>query len=515
MRKGTASRGFRLAAAALGALLAIPAAAAATWSIVMVNRKTGEVAIGCATCLEGLDLEVYVPVMLTGVGGACAQSRIDGNGANRIYIRDRMLEGRAPSAIISELAGIDPQHQWRQYGIADLRGRRQTFTGNRAGAWAGGVEGRVGSIYYAIQGNVLAGSKVVTECEAAMKDTKGDLAEKLMAAMEAAHRVGGDGRCSCDPFVPDGCGSPPPGFDPDSDKSSHIGFMMISRIGDVDGDCNAAVGCANGTYYMNLNVANQDRDDPDPVVQLRGLFDDWRESWRGRPDHILSTAAWSEPSVPGNGTREVTLTVVLHDWESNALGHGGAAVTVSHSPASAGLSTLGPVTDVGDGSYTIPVVAGVGQGTDEFEIVVDDGAGPVTLYPFPTLPHTPTLTADLASIPAGAGGTVSFELSGPDTPPRDYLLLCTLSGTSPGMQVGSVVIPLNLDAVVIGSYLCRNSSLLVNTDATLAADGTSWAQFVVAPGLLDALVGLQLDFAYFTRDPVTFASNPVPLVIDP
>jgi hypothetical protein len=516
MKLQKSPRLVRSALLALATLVALPAAADATWSIVLVDRNTGEVAIGCATCLEGLDLEIYTPVILTGIGAANAQSQIDSNGANRRYIWDKMQEGIAPIGILAVLAAIDHGHQNRQYGIVDLRGRKQSFTGVNCGAWAGGVAGRDGSIFYAIQGNVLVGQKVVDDCEIAITDTDGDLAEKLMAAMEAAQVVGGDGRCSCDPADADSCGAPPPNYDPATDKSAHVGFMILARIGDIDGDCDATVGCANGVYYMNLNVTQGYQADPDPVIQLRGLFDTWRDSWRGRPDHILSTATLDAVELPGNGTATTTLTLVMNDWEANAIGHGGAAVTVDHSKNSAGLSTIGTPVDLGDGSYTVEITAGAGQGDDEYEIVVDDGEGPVTLYPFPKLSHTATLKADLASISASAGGTVNFELLGPEkTPPPPYLLLATASGTSPGMLFGDLIVPLNLDALVFISYILKNTTTFVNTDSTLLPDGTSTAQFVVQPGELLPLVGYELDFAYFKHTPVSFTSNFVPLVVDP
>ena len=510
------SRCFRNVVLAAAAAIALPSAAFATWSIVLIDKNTGEVAIGCATCLEGLDLEVYVPVMLTGVGGACAQSSIDSNGHNRRLIWDELLKGTAPKDILTLLRNSDPSHQSRQYGIVDLLSRRATFTGRNCGAWAGGVVGSVDSIAYAIQGNVLTGQPVVDAAQTAVIGTVGDLAEKLMAAMEAAHDYGGDGRCSCDPNDPDRCGSPPGGWDPDTGKSAHIGFMMVSRIGDIDGDCNAGVGCANGSYYMNLNIANQHQSDPDPVVQLREKFDEWRDSWRGRPDHVLSTATLSRKRVPGNGTRPVTLTIVLNDWENHPVGHGGAAVTVEHSVDSAGLSTIGTPVDNGDGSYTVEITAGAGQGIDEFEIVADDGLGPVTLYPFPTLTLDDTLKSDATSISAAAGGTVNFDLTGPeDTPPPLYLLLGSSSGTTPGMDLGGVIVPLNLDDVVILSYELRNTTTLVNTDGVLLPDGSASAQLVAEPDEFDPIIGWQLAFAFFTHDPVTFASNPVLLTIDP
>jgi hypothetical protein len=517
LRNLLASRIARPVVLAAVFAVGLPSIARATWSILIVDTSTGEVAIGSATCLSGLDLETLTPVMLVGVGGACAQSQIDSSGRNRGYIHDQLLLGTAPADIITGLSHRDRFHQSRQYGIVDLQDRAATFTGNQDGAWAGGVTGSIGTIVYAIQGNVLTGKPVIDDAEAALRNATGDLADRLMAAMDAARDDGGDGRCSCNPSAPNSCGSPPPGFDPDNgDKSAHIGFMMISRIGDTDGGCDATKGCASGTYYMNLNVAFAKVSDDDPVNQLDSKFTDWRNSWIGRPDHIRSTKTLTETSVPGNGTHAVTMMLTMNDRQQTPVGHGGATVTVSHSSKSAGLATIGDPIDHGDGTYEVLLTAGAGQGTDEFQIVVDDGQGPVTLYPFPTLVQTDTLTAGQPSISASAGGTTHFTLSGPEeVPPPPYLLVCSASGTSPGMLMGSVVVPLNLDAVVLASYTLKDSTTFVNTDANLQLDGSSTADFHVEPDELTPLVGTDLAFAYFTHSPVTFASNPVLLSVDP
>ena len=508
-------RSLRSLALSAAVLTGLTATAQATWSIVLVDTATGEVAIGCATCLEGLDLEIYVPVVLAGVGGACAQSSIDTTGRNRRYIWDELQKGTSPKDILTGLAGLDSSHQSRQYGIVDMKGRRITFTGSQCGAWAGGVAGKRGTIIYAIQGNVLTGQPVISDAEDAIRNTDGDLAERLMAGMEAAQADGGDGRCSCDPAAPTRCGSPPAGFDPDTDKSAHIGFMLVTRVGDLDGVCNRIDGCSNGSYYMDLNVANQNASDPDPVIQLRDLFDDWRATWVGRPDHIKSTKILDVPSLPANGTRQATLTVDLRDWQDLAVGHGGASITVRHAPNSAGSSAIGAPQDHGDGTYSIPLTAGLASGTDEFEVVVDDGLGPVTLYPNPTLVVAPALTASAASISASAGATIDFALTGPDaSPPAAYLLLCSASGTVPGLDLGHVNLPLNYDTVLIASYVLRNTEVFVSTDGVLALDATAAAQLVVDPDELTPLVGGSLAFAFFTHDPVTFASPPLLLAID-
>jgi len=226
----------QVAGLALAGATALAAGQArATWSIVLIDTRTGEVAVGSATCLFGFDLRANTPVLLPMIGGGAAQSAIDADGTNRVYIREGLLDGVTPSAIITGLSGFDSGHQTHQYGIADTRGGTTTFTGTSAAAWAGGVTGAIsqpgGDIIYAIQGNILTGSPVVLVAENAIRTTEGDIATRLMAGMEAARSMGGDGRCSCS-SGPTACGSPP---NVPWQLSAGIAYMLIGRDGDREG----------------------------------------------------------------------------------------------------------------------------------------------------------------------------------------------------------------------------------------------------------------------------------------
>jgi hypothetical protein len=242
---------------AVAALALVAGSATATWSIVLINTRTGEVGVASATCLQNFDLRANTPVLLCGVGAATAQSFVDATGQNRVLIRDRLLSGVDPAQILNELSAFDSGHQTRQYGIADVRGRTLTFSGTGANAWAGGRTGRIGDLVYAVQGNILTGPPVVDLAVDAIISTSGDLPAKLMASMEAARAMGGDGRCSC-ASGPTNCGSPPPTFT----KSAHIAYLMVSRFGDLDtslgiyraGSQNAAVGIVPGTSTASVRV---------------------------------------------------------------------------------------------------------------------------------------------------------------------------------------------------------------------------------------------------------------------
>jgi uncharacterized Ntn-hydrolase superfamily protein len=229
--------------------LASPATVHATWSIILVDVRTGEIAVGSATCLTGFDLRANTPVILTGIGAATAQSSVDTNGFNRATIRDAFAAFQPPTQILQRLASSDASHQSRQYGLLDTLARPLTFTGNLAGPWAGGITGRVGDIAYAVQGNVLTGPCVVDQAIQAALATATDLPGKLMAAMEAARAAGGDGRCSCTPDGADACGCPPSTFT----KSSHIAYMLVARANDRDG-CDGLY--RGSTAFSTLAIAD-------------------------------------------------------------------------------------------------------------------------------------------------------------------------------------------------------------------------------------------------------------------
>ncbi len=231
------------------AFLILAPQALATWSIVVMNTRTGEVGVASATCIANLNLARYVPLILVGEGAAAAQSAIDTSAINRGRIWNAMLAGEPPQVILDLLEAADGWHQTRQYGIVNRFGAPVTFTGTQAGQAHFGVAGSVGDYTYAIQGNVLTDPAVILAAEQAFRSSPGDMAERIMQGMQAARALGGDGRCSCSPSAPTSCGAPPASFT----HSAYIGVVIVARPGDTDGTCPAAVGCAGGEYYLNLN----------------------------------------------------------------------------------------------------------------------------------------------------------------------------------------------------------------------------------------------------------------------
>ncbi len=370
----------RLVLAFLLGLVLLTAPAAATWSILIINLATGEIAIGIATCLVGFDLKPNTIVVVPGYGVAAAQSFV-GPQSLRELIRTGFLNGTPTSVILTQLGIADPGHQSRQYGIASITGGVITFTGTGAGAWAGGVTGQTGQFVYAIQGNVLTGQPVVTAAESALIATIGTIGDKLMAAMDAARVMGGDGRCSCSPSAPTSCGAPPANFT----KSSHIGLMVVSRPSDLDAPCNGLYGCGAGTYWLDLNIANQPATAVDPVIQLQALYNTWKANQVGRPDHYQSTVTMSSNTLRANGLDTVTGTVVLRNEQGVPLGNALPVTVGLRLGSTVSGITFGPVTPQGNGSYTFTMQGNFDAGQAVLDVAVTDAFGRVGIWPQPSV----------------------------------------------------------------------------------------------------------------------------------
>ena len=393
---------LRLVLAFLLAFVGFVAPAAATWSILIVNLATGEIAVGIATCLTGFDLKPNTVVVVPGYGVAAAQSFV-GPLSLRELIRTGLLNGTPVSAILAQLAAADgPGHQSRQYGIASLVGGEITFTGSGAGAWAGGLTGQIGSLRYTIQGNVLTGQAVNLAAEQAILTTPGSIGDKLMAAMDAARLMGGDGRCSCNVNAPTACGAPPASFT----KSSHIGLMIWSRPSDLDLPCTSAAGCGAGSYWMDLNVANQTATAPDPVLQLQTLYSNWKQSQIGRPDHYQSTVTLSANTLRANGVDTVTGTVVLRDAQGNPLGNTRPVTVALRAGSTATGVTFSPVTPAPNGAYTFTMQGNLGAGTAIVDVATTDAVGRVGVWPQPVVQVTDLFGACGAGAVPGLGSAV-------------------------------------------------------------------------------------------------------------
>jgi hypothetical protein len=263
----------RLLIAGLALVAAAPTALSATWSIVAVDRETGRLVIASATCVpqaalrnfpsEGLwDVQAIV---VPGRGVAAAQAAVDRTRESQMLIRRELAAGTDPDRILTLLME-DPAREGRQFGIVDLEGRSAGFSGARNGAASLSVQGAVRGtgIHVSIQGNLLASDAVVLDAMAAFLSAGGTLEDRVMAAMEAADRAGGDARCICTtPPVPDA---------PCSHRTAHVAYILAADPDDRPDPEHHA----RGEWSLFLHVTDEDiapEENANPVTTLRLRYD--------------------------------------------------------------------------------------------------------------------------------------------------------------------------------------------------------------------------------------------------
>ncbi len=168
----------------------------------------------------------------------------------------------------------------------------------------------------------------------------------------------------------------------------------LTVIGNQGGNFAPGPGCGAGDYFMNFNVAFQSRSDPDPVFQLRDLFDDWRSDLVGLTDGVMSSASLDPAVVAPGGSS--TLRIELRDWQGNVADMSSAAPRVSANGAP--TIDVGTPMSLGGGVWEVDVTATAGSdaGLAELSIIIDDaGERPVTLMPPPVLEGGASCYADL------------------------------------------------------------------------------------------------------------------------
>lgn len=158
-----------------------------TFSIVARCARTGELGVAVATAVPAVGS--MCPYHEAGVGAASTQSWV-----NPYLAIDALAAMRAGDPAVDALAAAlaaDAASAGRQIGLIGATGPGLAFTGADCTPWCGQFTGDD----FAIQGNMLVGEATLASMrEAWMADPSADLAERLMAALEAGDAAGGDFR---------------------------------------------------------------------------------------------------------------------------------------------------------------------------------------------------------------------------------------------------------------------------------------------------------------------------------
>ena len=280
MARTPPARQVRRILALLFCALLLPGALSATWSVIAVDTRTGQVIIASATCVpqgrfagfpaRGLmDIQAIV---VPGVGVAAAQARVDPTRANQELIHAELKKGTAPARIM-EILAEDPGFAGRQFGIVDMQGRCAGHSGADNGEASLAVADSIPAlgIHFSVQGNILASDEVVLSAVAAFHGDAATMADRVMAAMEAADAAGGDRRCTCE-------SEPLLEHVPCNGKTSHVAYLLVANADDAEGES-----FNDGRYTLFINVTDEnivEGENANPVRTLGMRYDRWKEENR-------------------------------------------------------------------------------------------------------------------------------------------------------------------------------------------------------------------------------------------
>jgi len=158
----------------------------ATFSIVAFDPETGS--LGVAVQSKFLAVGAVVPWARAGVGAVATQALANYNYGPRCL--ELLREGMTAAETVETLVSADEEREHRQLGVVDAAGRAATFTGDECFEWAGGVAGE----NYAAQGNILVGRETVVAMAQTFQEITGELAGRLLVALDAGQAAGGDSR---------------------------------------------------------------------------------------------------------------------------------------------------------------------------------------------------------------------------------------------------------------------------------------------------------------------------------
>ncbi len=155
-----------------------------TYSIVARDPATGE--LGVAVQSHWFSVGQIVPWAEAGVGAVATQSFVDPT-YGKLGL-DLMRAGRSAPDTLRGLLAADNSREVRQVAMIDAQGRVAAHTGAQDIQSAGHIVGKD----FSVQANLMANDRVWPAMAKAFEETKGDLADRMLAALDAAQAVGGD-----------------------------------------------------------------------------------------------------------------------------------------------------------------------------------------------------------------------------------------------------------------------------------------------------------------------------------
>ena len=155
-----------------------------TYSIVARDPETGE--MGVAVQSHYFSVGSVVPWAEAGVGAVATQSFVEVSyGPLGLEL---MKAGKTAPQALQSLLAADDARDVRQVAMIDAEGNVAVHTGKKCIADAGHISGK----NYSVQANLMANDRIWPAMSQAFENAKGTLAERMLAALEAAQKAGGD-----------------------------------------------------------------------------------------------------------------------------------------------------------------------------------------------------------------------------------------------------------------------------------------------------------------------------------
>jgi uncharacterized Ntn-hydrolase superfamily protein len=157
-----------------------------TYSIVAYDEQTGD--MGVAVQSHWFSVGTSVTWGEAGVGVIATQSFVNpAFGPNGLAL---LKKGLAPQEVVDELIKGDEGREFRQLAVLDSKGRAASYTGKLCIQPAGNIVGE----NFSVQANLMSNDRIWPSMAEAFKNSKGPLAERMLVALEAAEKAGGDVR---------------------------------------------------------------------------------------------------------------------------------------------------------------------------------------------------------------------------------------------------------------------------------------------------------------------------------
>jgi uncharacterized Ntn-hydrolase superfamily protein len=157
-----------------------------TWSILARDPATGT--IGVAVASRFFAVGAICPFVEGHVAALATQALV--NPMYAVHAMLRLRSGETPDTILTSLVSPDPGAGQRQFHILDATGRIAQHTGADCVFWAG----HVAAENVSVASNMLAGEATIRATLDGYLSASGSMAERLLTAMEAGEKAGGDKR---------------------------------------------------------------------------------------------------------------------------------------------------------------------------------------------------------------------------------------------------------------------------------------------------------------------------------